>query len=194
MGAWLTLITSHPILTLFIPARKMNPSTALPVFSTPGFNKKPALPMSTPAHSRDLLEIPDSPSPPLPAKRISSDFSDRVQPAPSKRFKPSLPLDIERIPHKSQKGKPSSSTRHCSPDRGEISSEVDYLNLGPGHTKLTADLSESFRKLPPSIPSSFPLSPRKSSPQNTFGDFSDLNSVYHISIFSLPSLTSTRNP
>ncbi|KAG8217349.1 hypothetical protein J3R82DRAFT_5444 [Butyriboletus roseoflavus] len=138
-------------------ARKINPSTALSVFSTPGFHKKPVPSMSAPANSCDVLKIPDSPSAPLPAKRISSDISDRTQPTPSKRFKPSLPLSIEHTTHNSSKGKPSSSTRHCSPDRGETSSEFS-------------------RKLPPFFPSPRPLLPHKSSPQKTSADFSDLNS------------------
>jgi hypothetical protein len=141
----------------------------------------------------DVLEIPDSPSAPLPAKRISADFSDFPQGSPSKRFKPSFPLDIDHIPHKTPKGKASTSARRCSADRGEASSEVDSLSLGPGRAKVPADPFKSSRKLPPSFPSPRPFLPSTSTPQKTSGDFSDLHSVLCPLQPYPPSLTSTRN-
>ncbi|KAG6379092.1 hypothetical protein JVT61DRAFT_11528 [Boletus reticuloceps] len=160
------------ILMPFTQVRDPNP---LPVFSTPGFNKKPNPPMSAPPNSRDVLEIPDSPSAPLPAKRISSDFLDHPLAAPSKRFKPSIHTDVGHIPHNIPKGKASISARHWSPDGGETSSEVDSLNLGIGHTKFPADPFKFSRKFPPSFSSPRSLPPNKSSPQKTSDDFSDLN-------------------
>ena len=142
--------------------------------------------MSPSAH-RDVLEIPDSPSAPLPAKRISADFS---QASPSKRFKPSFPLDIDHIPHTTSKGKAPYSARRSSADRGEPSSEVDSLNLGIGRAKVPADPFKSSRKLPPPFASPRPL---PSTPQQTSRDFSDLHSVLCLLQPYPPSLTSTRN-
>ncbi|KAF8436922.1 hypothetical protein L210DRAFT_2439793 [Boletus edulis BED1] len=136
----------------------MRDTNPLPVFSTPGFNKKPNPPMSAPPNSRDVLDIPDSPPAPLPAKRISSDFSDHPLAAPSKRFKPSIHTDVAHIPHNIPKGKASLSARHWSPDGGETSSEF-------------------ARKFPPSFSSPRALPPNKSSPQKTSDGFSDLNLV-----------------
>lgn len=187
-STWTTL-DRMSILMLFTQVRKPNP---LPTFSTPGFNKKPNPPMSAPTHSRDILEIPDSPPAPLPAKRVSSDALDRTQASPSKRFKPSYPPDIEHILSKTSKGKASTSARHWSPDRGETSSEVDSLNLGIGPIKLPADHFKFSRKLPLSLSTSRAHSPNKP-PQKSSVDFSDLNLVQFSFEHSLPPLTSTRN-
>lgn len=171
---------------LFIPVRKTIPSGAPPAVPTPGASKK-SIPAMSPL--RDVLELPDAPSAPLLTKRVSADAPHGSF---SKRFKPSTPLGPAHIPPKSPIAKPSTSTRHRSPDRGETSSGVDSLNLGASHTKLPADTFKFSRRLLPSLPPR-PPPPHKPSPQKSPVDFSDLNSVLLLSIFRPPYLTSTRN-
>jgi hypothetical protein len=188
----LRLVTSLMISTVRRKAIAASTSS-LPVFSTPGFGKKPlysaSAPMSAPPLNREVLEIP-SDDPPLdvaervPTKRIASELPEPAQGNSSKRFKSVASVHKENVPRKSPKGKARATSRHWTPDHREASSDIDCLNFGIGHTKPPADPFKFARKVSssstptfarPRPPPTLQLSPQK----NGSGDFSDLNSVYY---------------
>ncbi|KAG9318294.1 hypothetical protein JVU11DRAFT_378 [Chiua virens] len=139
---------------------KFKPATTRKISPSVSNKPKPAPPMAL-SRTDSVLEIPDSP--PLPAKRIASDLSDRPQGTASKRFKPSIPSDLEFIPN----------IRHKSPDAGETS--ADSLNLSLNAVKFTPDPFKFTRKPHPFFASPSRPVPLKSPSQNPSLDFSDLN-------------------
>ncbi|KAF8840993.1 hypothetical protein BDN67DRAFT_980673 [Paxillus ammoniavirescens] len=178
-------------------------TSGLPVFSTPGFGKKPLSsasgPMSAPPLNREVLEIP-SDDPPLdvaehvPTKRIASELPEPAQGNSSKRFKSAASVHKENVPRKSPKGKARATSRHWTPDHREASSDIDCLNFGISHTKPPADPFKFARNFASSSTPIFarprPPPALQPSPQkNASGDSSDLSSVIVLVISSYSSHT-----